>query len=74
MKEIQLTVRYYLHGEYENTCTMYIDIPEDTTTDKEMEVMMSALKLEMEGEFGYYQEWKDGDFTYTLTNWVNLDE
>lgn len=72
MKELQLSVRYYLFGEYENSCTMYIEIPEDTPDEKEMEVMMKELQPEMEGEFGYYEEWKSGDFSWTLEEWETI--
>ncbi|OIO40155.1 hypothetical protein AUJ10_03810 [Candidatus Pacearchaeota archaeon CG1_02_31_27] len=74
MKELELTVRILMFGEYENTCTFYIEIPSDTPEDKEMEVMMDALAPEVEGEYGYYDEWEDGNISWTLEQWEVINE
>lgn len=74
MRELDLTVRIYIHGEYENTCTFFVEIPSDTSEDKEMEVMMEALRPEVEGEYGYYDEWEDGGISWTLETWEVINE
>ena len=69
MKNLELTVRVYFHGEYENTETRYIEIPKDTPEDKEMEVMMNELNPQMEDAYDDYEEWETGDISWTLHSW-----
>jgi len=69
MKELELTVRISFYGEYENTATYYIEIPEDTPEDKEMDVMMSELNPLIFDEYGDYEEWEDGNISWTLEAW-----
>lgn len=73
MKELELTVRIYIRGEYENTCTFYVEIPEDTPEEGEMTAMMQALQPEVEGEYGYYDEWEDGEISWTLDTWEEMN-
>jgi len=73
MIELEVTVRIYFHQQYENTLTFYIEIPEDTPENKEMEVMMAALRPEVEGEYGYYEEWENGEISWTLCTWEQLN-
>jgi len=72
MKELQLEVRLSMCGVYENTLTIYIEIPEDTTEDDEMEVMMKELSVEMADKYDDYEEWEDGNISWTLENWEEL--
>lgn len=72
MKELELTVRLSLRGEYENTLTIYIEIPKDTSKEDEMRVMMEALYPEMKDQFGDYEEWSEGEMSWTLTEWEEL--
>jgi len=69
MRKLELTVRLYFHNEFENTLTMYIEIPEDTSEEDEMKVMMAELRNEMEDMYGDYEEWKDGNIDWVLYNW-----
>lgn len=72
MKELELEVRLSMHGEFENGLTVYIEIPENTPEDKEMEVMMAALSIEMADMYDDYEEWEDGNISWTLENWEEL--
>jgi len=72
MKELQLEVRLSMHGEYENTLTVCIEIPKDTADENEMAVMMKELNVEMADMYDDYEEWEDGNISWTLENWEEL--
>jgi hypothetical protein len=72
MKELQLEVRLSMCGVYENTLTIYIEIPEDTTDEDEMAVMMKELNVEMADMYDDYEEWEDGNISWTLETWEEL--
>lgn len=69
MRELELTVRISMDGEYLNTETFDIDIPEDTPEDLEMEVMMTELYPLVKAEYGDTDEWEDGVVSWTLEEW-----
>jgi hypothetical protein len=78
-KEIELQVRIYICGEYENTATYYIDVSEEVAdekynSEKLMSVMMAELNIKMEDDYGDHQEWEDGNIGWTLETWeIGLD-
>jgi|TARA_R110000851_G_scaffold196444_3_gene347431 hypothetical protein len=72
MKELQLEVRLSMCGVYENTLGVYIEIPEDTTDEDEMAVMMKELNVEMADMYDDYEEWEDGNISWTLESWKEL--
>ena len=73
MKEIETTVRVYINDIYENTCTFYVDIPEDTSKEDEVTIIMNCLKNEVEGEFGDYKEWSEGNISWVLHSWEEIN-
>lgn len=74
MKELQLEVRIFFHGEFENSATHYVEIPMDTVEDDEMKVIMTELNQIMFDEYGDYEEWEDGNITWTLNTWEVINE
>lgn len=74
MKELRLTVRIFFCGEYENTATYYIEIPQDTPEEKEMNLIMGELYEVMFDNYGDYDEWEDGEISWTLDSWEVTDE
>lgn len=74
MKELQLTVRILFNGEYDNTATYYIEIPKDTPDDNLMTVMMNELYELMFDDYGDYDEWEDGEISWTLQTWEVTNE
>lgn len=38
-----------------------------------MTAMMQALQPEVEGEYGYYDEWEDGEISWTLDTWEEMN-
>jgi hypothetical protein len=69
MNNLSLTVRLFMCGEYENTLTACIEIPDDTEEENMMNVMMEALHPEMENMYGDYSEWEDGEISWVLDDW-----
>lgn len=67
---MELTVRLYMCGEYENTLIVTIDISEDSEED--METMMRELSTEMEDQYGDHEEWGRGEITWVLDSWEKL--
>ena len=72
MKELELKVRLFFCRTFENSLTIYIEIPEDTPEDKEMEVMMVELNKEMADKYDDYEEWDAGDISWTLNTWETI--
>jgi|DEB0MinimDraft_12_1074336.scaffolds.fasta_scaffold00751_5 hypothetical protein len=72
MKELQLTVRISMQGEYIETEKYHISIPEDTSEDKEMETMMTELYPLVKDEYGDSDEWEGGDITWDLDTWETI--
>jgi hypothetical protein len=72
MKELQLTVRISMQGEYIETEKYHISIPEDTAEDKEMETMMTELYPLVKDEYGDSDEWEAGDINWALYTWETI--
>lgn len=72
MRELELTVRISMDGEYLNTETFEIEIPEDTSEDDEMGVMMTELHPLVEAEYGDTDEWENGEVSWTLEEWEDI--
>ena len=66
MNNLSLTVRLFMCGEYENTLTACIE--------NTMNVMMEALHPEMENMYGDYSEWEDGEISWVLDDWRELND
>lgn len=58
--EIELSIRVSLYGEYENTITGYAE--ENSTHDE----IMDAAAETVEDEYGYYDEWDEGEVSWTV--------
>ncbi len=62
MKEIdiELSIRVSMYGEYENTITGYAG------KDSGHEEIMLIAKETVYDNYGYYDEWDDGEISWTV--------
>jgi hypothetical protein len=66
-------VRISYYGEYKNTEDYYIEIPEDTSDDKFMEVAMPQIGESVQYDYQSEDEWSEGDISWELSEWEKVE-
>lgn len=69
MRNITATIRFNRHGEFDNSDTYIVEIPDNTKEDDEVDAIMDAVRPILQDEYEDDDDWENGDIEWILYSW-----
>ena len=68
MAKFTCEVRFTLNGQFEESDTYHVDIPDNTPSDDIMDKLMDEVREILNTEFEGNEDWEEGNYNWTISN------